>query len=63
MIGKPKFKVGDRVKFSVANQTKEGVICIVDKLGVFFDKSDVSYDIMVEEENTLYKHINEKLLT
>ena len=26
------------------------------------DKSDVSYDIMVKSENTLYKHINEKFI-
>ena len=60
MIGKPKFKVGDKVSFSFQEETKHGTVFIVDKYGTFFDKSDVSYDIMVEEENTLYKHINEK---
>jgi hypothetical protein len=30
----------------------------MNKYGTFFDESDVSYDIMVED--ALYKHINEK---
>lgn len=60
MIGKPKHKVGDTVSFSFQGETKHGTVFIVDKYGTFFDKSDVSYDIMVE--GTLYKHINEKLL-
>ena len=61
MIGKPKYKVDDRVKFLFnENDSHEGVIYVVDKYGTFFDKSDVSYDIYVEEENILYKHINEK---
>ena len=61
MLGKPKFKYGDKVRFKV-NDTieKVGKIYIIDKLGTFFDKSDVCYDIMVEEENCLYKHFNEK---
>lgn len=58
MIGKPKHKVGDKVSFQFQEETKHGTICFVDKYGTFFDESDVSYDIMVED--TLYKHINEK---
>lgn len=60
MLGKPKFKHGDKVRFKV-NDTVEkvGSIYIIDKWGTFFDKSDVSYDIMVEDENCLYKHFNE----
>ena len=60
MIGKPKHKVGDKVSFQFQEETKHGTICFVDKYGTFFDESDVSYDIMVED--TLYKHINEKLV-
>ena len=61
MLGKPKFECGDKVRFKV-NDTieKVGEIYIIDKWGTFFDKSDVCYDIMVEEENCLYKHFNEK---
>lgn len=59
MIGKPKFKVGDKVKFVAGDKTKGGIIEIVDKWGTFFDKTDVCYDIRVEEENMLYKHFNE----
>ena len=61
MIGKPKYKANDKVEFSFSeNEVHIGVIWIVDKYGTFFDKSDVSYDIYVEEENMLYKHISEK---
>lgn len=61
MIGKPKYKENDKVEFElIENEVHKGVVWIVDKYGTFFDKSDVSYDIYVEEENMLYKHINEK---
>ena len=61
MIGKPKYKENDKVEFTIyENEIRKGTVWIVDKYGTFFDKSDVSYDIFVEEENMLYKHINEK---
>lgn len=63
MIGKPKFKLNEIVKFQLTNDIQKiGKVYIIDKYGTFFDKSDVSYDIMVEEENCLYKHINEKYI-
>ena len=64
MIGKPKFKYNDNVKFTYINsEVKYGVIYIIDKYGTFEDDSDVSYDIFVEKDNCLYKHINEKYVT
>lgn len=61
MIGKPKYKEFDKVEFAfIDGEVHKGTVWIVDKYGTFFDKSDVSYDIYVEEENMLYKHINEK---
>lgn len=61
MLGKPKHKAFDKVEFTIyENDTRIGVIYAVDKYGTYYDKSDVSYDIFVEEENMLYKHINEK---
>ena len=68
MIGHPKYTYGDIVHFTVNykdgkdvthNETKEGVIAIIDKYGTFFDSSDVSYDILVKSENILYKHFSE----
>lgn len=60
MRGHPKFKERDIVKFKfLKDQEKIGIIYIVDAWGTFFDNSDVSYDIYVEEENTLYKHFSE----
>lgn len=60
MLGKPKYKEETTVKFIVCDELKTGVIWVVDKFGTFEDPSDVSYDILVESENILYKHIPEK---
>lgn len=67
MRGNPKYTYGDIVKFSFSVRTdkgtekieKEGIVAIVDKYGVFEDDSDVHYDILVPEENMLYKHVKE----
>lgn len=60
MLGKPKYKENQLVSFMLGEEVKEGLIYIVDRYGTFEDNSDVSYDIYVGNENTLYKHINEK---
>lgn len=61
MIGHPKYNAFDKVDFCFCDdEPRQGIIWIVDKNGTYFDPTDVSYDIYVEEENTLYKHINEK---
>ena len=60
MLGKPKHKVGDTVKFIFGNELKTGIVFVVDKYGTFDNSTDVSYDILVEDENMLYKHIQEK---
>lgn len=62
MKGKPQFKIGDEVCFEWEGETKVGIVFVVDAYGTFFDDSDASYDIMVEKENTLYKHFTEKLV-
>ena len=62
MLGRPKYAEGDIVKFKCDDKIKEGTIYIVDKYGTFFDNSDVSYDILVEKENILYKHFTERFI-
>lgn len=59
MIGNPKYQFGNIVDFTVGDDTKTGIIYIIDKYGTFEDNSDVSYDILVGDENCLYKHIRE----
>lgn len=59
MLGNPKYTEGDIVKFEFNDEIKEGTVYIIDKYGTFFDDSDVSYDVLVEKENTLYKHLTE----
>jgi len=61
MKGKPKYKEGDIVRFLGENdEIIPGGIAIVDPYGSFFDDSDVCYDILVEDRNIFYKHVNEK---
>lgn len=68
MIGKPKFNYKDRVIFNIDGMDLEGKVYIIDAYGTFFDDSDVSYDIMVENDprhnggKCLYKHIKEKFV-
>ena len=59
MVGYPKYKCGDVVDFQYSRNGKFGVIAIVDKYGVFEDNSEVYYDILINEENMLYKHVIE----
>ena len=42
---------------SVVITLKEGVVLIVDAHGTFESPNIPSYDIMVENENMLYKHV------
>lgn len=68
MKGKPQFKLGDRVQFTLPEEgTFHGEVYIIDPYGTWDDPSDVSYDIMVDEwgpkkEQCLFKHITEKLV-
>lgn len=59
MIGHPKYKRDDKVLFEFRNETKVGVICIVDAYGTFEQNEEPSYDIVNENENMLYKHVRE----
>ena len=59
MIGYPKYKEGDVVTFCIDGVEKTGTIEIVDAYGTFEDCTEVSYDILVNEENVLYKHLRE----
>lgn len=60
MIGHPKYDVDDKVKFKLDEDYIVGKVYIVDRWGTFWDDSDVSYDIMDEQHNILYKHISER---
>lgn len=51
------YKVGDEVIFMVDNKQREGIIFVVDAHGTFERPEIPSYDILVESENMLYKHV------
>lgn len=66
MKGFPKFKVGDKVHFEFTvkgeKYSENGEIVVVDEYGTWFDDSDVSYDIKLED-GSWWKHITEKYVT
>lgn len=66
MRGFPKFSVGDKVHFEFTVKDKKysenGEIVVVDKYGTWFDDSDVSYDIKLED-GSWWKHISEKYVS
>ena len=57
-FSKTSWKVGDEVTFFCGNTQKKGVVLIVDAHGTFDNPGIPSYDIFVEEENMLYKHVS-----
>lgn len=59
MLGKTKYKRNDKVSFEINGIVKQGYVYVVDAYGTFFQKDEPSYDVMVEEDNCLYKHIPE----
>lgn len=60
MLGLPRYKRGDVVFFKFFDKEVKGVVEIVDAYGTLEDDTDASYDIYVEDEKTLYKHIRER---
>ncbi len=68
MKGKPKYKIGDKVQFTLEEGTFYGEVYIVDAYGTWDNPNDVSYDIMVnnwgpKKEECLFKHITESLVS
>ena len=55
-------KKGDKGTFRCGGETKKGVVCIVDAHGTFKQPGIPSYDILVEEENMLYKHVSNEMI-
>lgn len=67
MKGKPKFKLGDKVRFGPEGKRYVGYVYVVDKNGTFFNPNDVCYDILARDENggeeILFKHIEEAMVS
>ena len=65
MLGRPKFKYEDEVRFTFNGSQFIGKVYVVDAYGTFEQNKEVSYDIMVEHfptpdgEPCLIKHIVE----
>lgn len=65
MLGHPKYRIGDKVRFTNLQETKVGIIEIVDANGSWAAPNDVSYDILVQEPTgpCLYKHVTERYVS
>lgn len=60
VIGRPRYKYYDMVKFTISStEVKTGEIHVVDADGSLGQNLEPSYDIFVQDENCLYKHIEE----
>lgn len=61
----PKYKKGDVVRFKFFDDREpfEGMVEIVDAYGTFEQNEEPSYDIYKFDNNTLYKHVRESLVT
>ena len=59
MLGHPKYTYKDKVRFKFRNLTLVGSIVVVDSYGTWEQNEEPSYDLVVDMNNTLYKHIRE----
>ena len=55
---KAKYKKGELVSFDIDNDTKKGMIVIIDYHNTPI--KHISYDVFVDEDNCLYKHLQEE---
>lgn len=54
---KPKFKIDEAVKFDIGGIPRKGTVNIIDRT-----MGRHEYDVLVLEENVLYKHLPESSL-
>ena len=60
VLGRPRYSYKDVVEFYWGEDcTKVGQIHVIDANGTFEQSSEPSYDVLVEDDNCLYKHICE----
>ena len=63
IIGHPAYLRDEEVIFRIGETDKYGKIEVVDEYGTFEQSEEPSYDVYVQEENCLYKHIRESYVT
>lgn len=66
MIGNPKYKYNDKVRFELNGSIREGFVYIIDPYGTFEQNEEPSYDIFIEGyedicngQKVLVKHVRE----
>lgn len=63
VIGHPAYLRDEEVAFRIGETDRYGKIEVVDEYGTFEQSEEPSYDMYVQEENCLYKHIKEFYVT
>ena len=56
------YNYGDKVSFYIDEKEYVGTVEIIDRFGYFFDNSQPYYDIFIESQNLLVKHVGENAL-
>lgn len=56
------YNYGDEVSFYIDEKEYVGTVKIIDRFGCFFDNSQPYYDIFIESQNLLVKHVREDAL-
>ncbi len=59
MPGRPRYHCDEMVRIKRDDAEKVGKVFVVDAFGTIDQNEEPSYDILVEEDNCLYKHICE----
>lgn len=59
MPGRPRYHRDEMVRIKWDDAEKVGKVFVVDAFGTIDQNEEPSYDILVEEDNCLYKHVCE----
>ena len=54
-----KYRNGQRVVFNIGDESKKGEILHIDTFGTFEQNEEPSYEILVDEEDAIYKHVQQ----
>ena len=52
----------DKVSVIIDEKQYTGIIEIIDRFGTYFDNSEPHYDIFIEKDNLLIKHVPQSII-
>lgn len=56
------YNYNDKVSVIIDEKQYTGIIEIIDRFGTFFDNSEPYYDIFIEKDNLLIKHVPQSII-